>query len=195
MDAAPAEPSARAGHCCQPHSELQGDGKRAQGTEMSSFPPLLSASGMKLPREGVLPTTCCFLPPTRVCFWPSSTSPCRKSRLWFPWKRHLRGGPPQSMQHSRAGAAAVVPRVLLLHPTCPATPSPAWQPPPGFHQSLSDHFSWQPPRQPWCQATQSGGRTSAARETCRANLSSLGRTEHKNCTCVQSEPSAQLCTL
>ena len=123
MDAAPAEPSARAGHCCQPHSELQGDGKRAQGTEMSSFPPLLSASGMKLPREGVLPTTCCFLPPTRVCFWPSSTSPCRKSRLWFPWKRHLRGPPPKvgntvglARQRWSHVSCYSIPRVLLPHP-------------------------------------------------------------------------------
>lgn len=80
-------------------------------------------------------------------------------------------------------------------PRCPATPSLAWEPPPGFHQGLSDPFLWQRPRQPRCQATWSGARTSAAREMCLTNLSSLGRTEQQNCTCTQSELFAQLCTL
>lgn len=135
-----------------------------------------------------MPTICCFLPPTPVCFWPSSTSACRKTQLWFPWKLHLRPPPPQTYAtrlgwHSSGG------------PRCPATPSLAWEPPPGFHQGLSDPFLWQRPRQPRCQATWSGARTSAAREMCLTNLSSLGRTEQQNCTCTQSELFAQLCTL
>lgn len=118
------------------------------------LPSSVCASGMKLPWEGVcLPHAASSLPPTFAFGLPAHR--CAGNHC-----SGFHGNPilpphPQ-MYATRSGWCG------SAGPTCPATPSPAWQPPPGFHQSLSDPFLY--------RATEAGGRTCAAREMCRTNL-------------------------
>ena len=95
-------------------------------------PPLLSPALRDAgPREAILPTTRCLLPPTRIRFCPSSTSACSKSRIWFPWKPHLA---PPHLCNSVGLAWQQRVRVSCY-------PIPAREPPPGVHQSPSDPSS------------------------------------------------------
>lgn len=87
----------------------------SQGTKMFSSPPLLHPSELRLPREGLLPTILCFLPPTFAFGLPAHQH-AGNHRSGFHGNSIMGGGDPQNGWNSLSGTALVVPRVLLPHP-------------------------------------------------------------------------------
>lgn len=133
-----------------------------------------------------MPTIHCSLPPTCVCFWPSSTSVCRKSRLWFPWKPHR--SPP-------CNVCNIVGLVWQRWSRMSCYPIPSWATSSCFPPKPSSPLLVAVAKAALVSGNPVWREDFCCQRVCHATLSSSGRTEQQNCTCIQSEPSAQLCAL
>lgn len=105
---------------------------------MSSFPPLLHPSGLRLPREGLLPTILCFLPPTFAFGLPAHQH-AGNHYSGFHGNPIMEGGTPKMYE------TVVLAQLWWSHMSCYPTPGLAtpWQIPPGLAHS---------PSEPWGQA-------------------------------------------